>query len=84
MASAKSDPYIYIEEEQSIGENTKYGSLIVEHIDEGRGQLEIATLIGFSSYEAGADDVDYAQMSAREDYIAKFSALLSGRMVFPT
>ena len=84
LASAKADPYIYIEEEQLVGENTKYGSLIVEHIDEGRGPLEIATLIGFSSYEAGADDVDYAQMSAREDYIAKFSALLSGRMVFPT
>lgn len=84
LASVKADPYIYFEEEQLVGENTKYGSLVVEHIDEGRGPLEIATLIGFSSYEAGADDVDYAQMSAREDYISKFSALLSGRMIFPT
>ena len=84
LASAKADPYIYVEKEQSIGENTRYGSLVVEHIDEGGGPLEIATLIGFSSYEAGADDVDYAQMSAREDYISKFSALLSGRMIFPT
>ena len=84
LNSAMSDPYIYSTEKQAVGEDLVYGSLLVEHVANNRGRLSIATLIGFSSDEAGVDDVDYAQMSAREDYISKFSALLSGRMVFPT
>lgn len=84
LMSAQSDPYIYLAEKQTVGEDETYGSIVIDHIANNRENLEIATLIGFSSAESGVDDVDYAQMSAREDYIAKFSALLSGRMIFPT
>lgn len=84
LASMKADPYIQFTKTATVGEDQTYGSLVVEHITNNGGNLEVATLIGFSSSEAGLDDVDYAQMSAREDYISKFSALLSGRMIFPT
>ena len=84
LSSMKSNPYIYNVEQQMIGESVAYGSLLVQHVDKNKGKLEIATLIGFSSSDAGVEDVDYAHMSAREDYVSKFSALSSGRMLFPT
>ena len=59
-------------------------SIILKSVNAGNRRLQIETFINFkdnTSYDTGRD---YFSITDREDYIAKLTAILNDRIVFPT
>lgn len=69
-----------------VGSKRTIGSLVLKYLsqDEYLNPIQVMTFAGFKTDEAGDAGQDYADINAREDYVAKASMLLQGAMVFPT
>lgn len=64
--------------------NYNQHSIILNAISQGNKNIQVETLINFkdeTSYDAGRD---YFGITDREDYIAKMTAVLNNRIIFPT
>lgn len=64
--------------------NYNQHSIILSAINGGNKNIQVETLINFkdeTSYDAGRD---YFKITDREDYIAKMTAVLNDRIIFPT
>lgn len=64
--------------------NYNQHSIVLNAISQGNKNIQVETLINFkdeTSYDAGRD---YFGITDREDYIAKMTAVLNDRIIFPT
>lgn len=64
--------------------NYNQHSIILNAISQGNKNIQVETLINFkdeTSYDAGRD---YFGITDREDYIAKMTAVMNDRIIFPT
>ena len=60
------------------------GSIILQAIRNGNTDLAIETLINFKDTTSDDKGRDYFGITDREDYIAKMTAVLNDRIIFPT
>lgn len=60
------------------------GSIILQAIRNGNTDLAIETLINFKDTTSDDKGRDYFGITDREDYIAKMTAILNDRIIFPT
>lgn len=60
------------------------GSIILQAIRNGNTNLAIETLINFKDTTSDDKGRDYFGITDREDYIAKMTAILNDRIIFPT
>ena len=60
------------------------GSIILQVIRNGNTDLAIETLINFKDTTSDDKGRDYFGITDREDYIAKMTAVLNDRIIFPT
>ena len=60
------------------------GSVILQAIRNGNTNLAIETLINFKDTTSDDKGRDYFGITDREDYIAKMTAVLNDRIIFPT
>ena len=60
------------------------GSIILQAIRNGNTDLAIETLINFKDATSDDKGRDYFGITDREDYIAKMTAILNDRIIFPT
>lgn len=60
------------------------GSIILQAIRNGNTNLAIETLINFKDTTSDDRGRDYFGITDREDYIAKMTAVLNDRIIFPT
>lgn len=60
------------------------GSIILQAIRNGNTDLAIETLINFKDTTSDDKGRDYFSITDREDYIAKMTAILNDRIIFPT
>ena len=60
------------------------GSIILDAIRNGNKDLAIETLINFKDTTSDDRGRDYFGITDREDYIAKMTAILNDRIIFPT
>lgn len=65
-------------------DGVKMGSIAMKHAMQGGQSLKFHTLVGFKSDSRGDTGIDYAEISSREDYIAKAAILANGHILLPT
>lgn len=87
--------YYHPEDPNMVGATPKIGSVILKKIETDKlnkkkdpnfspNPVQVVTLAGFKTDEAGDKGNDYAEISLREDYVTKQAILLSGGLLFPT
>lgn len=73
-------------DEDQLTSSQKIGSVVLKQLtrDEKSGGIRVITHVGFKTDQPGDAGQDYANISLRQDYIAKAAMLLRGALLFPT